>query len=216
MNVQGDYDGDGYVSLPALVPKEVAQAFLGLLKSDLDQSGVPLSSLRQGSHLLKGDSIELYAYHYPPMLMFLWGLTPTMVELTRPRSAADLRLPAHLQEGRHLPGPFRPPFLPAQPVAAARQQRRSRLAAGDRQGAAARAERSRVSEDFEAASFASIPMQAGDAVLYKGTNHRHGRITPNPNAWSAHLFLHWVDRGGPYAQFAFDGQQAYLKPLHFG
>lgn len=47
-------------------------------------------------------------------------------------------------------------------------------------------------------------MRAGDAVMYRGVNHRHGRIEPNPNRWSAHLFLHWVDAKGPYAEHAFD------------
>jgi len=214
MNVQGDYDGDGYVSLPALVPKEVTQAFLGLLKSDLDQSGVPLSSLRQGSNLLKGDSIELYAYHYPPMLMFLWGLTPTMVELT----GHDL-LPTYAYLRIYRKGDICRVHCDRHSC----QHSLSLLLASSDDlawpleiGKERLPEPSpRVSEDFEAARFASIPMQAGDAVLYKGTNHRHGRTTPNPNAWSAHLFLHWVDREGPYANFAFDGQQAYLKPLHF-
>jgi hypothetical protein len=31
---------------------------------------------------------------------------------------------------------------------------------------------------------------------------------PNPNSWSAHLFLHWVDRDGPHAAHAFDGAGA--------
>jgi hypothetical protein len=66
-----------------------------------------------------------------------------------------------------------------------------------------------VEEDFGADAFASIPMQVGDAVLYQGVHHRHGRVTPNPNGWSAHLFLHWVDRDGPYRDHAFDGQ---VKP----
>jgi hypothetical protein len=52
-------------------------------------------------------------------------------------------------------------------------------------------------------------MQVGDAVLYRGVQHRHGRITPNPNGWSAHLFLHWVERDGRYRDNAFDGQ---VKP----
>jgi hypothetical protein len=47
-------------------------------------------------------------------------------------------------------------------------------------------------------------MSAGDAVMYRGVNHRHGRLDPNPNSWSAHLFLHWVDPNGPYADHAFD------------
>jgi hypothetical protein len=29
-------------------------------------------------------------------------------------------------------------------------------------------------------------------------------MQPNPNKWSAHLFLFFVDRDGPYRQHAFD------------
>jgi hypothetical protein len=32
-------------------------------------------------------------------------------------------------------------------------------------------------------------------------HRRHGRTTPNPNGWSAHLFLHWVERGAPLRRF---------------
>ena len=51
-------------------------------------------------------------------------------------------------------------------------------------------------------------MEVGDAVLYQGVHHRHGRMSPNPNGWSAHLFLHWVDRDGPHRAHAFDGNAA--------
>jgi len=33
---------------------------------------------------------------------------------------------------------------------------------------------------------------------------RHGRVTPNPNRSSAHLFLHYVERGGRFEDHAFD------------
>ena len=58
--------------------------------------------------------------------------------------------------------------------------------------------------DFGSEPFVSLPMRAGDAVMYRGVNHRHGRLEPNPNRWSAHLFMHWVDSDGPYADRAFD------------
>jgi hypothetical protein len=61
-----------------------------------------------------------------------------------------------------------------------------------------------VDTDFGAEPFTAIPMSAGDGVMYRGVNHRHGRLDPNPNSWSAHLFLHWVDASGPYADHAFD------------
>jgi hypothetical protein len=59
-------------------------------------------------------------------------------------------------------------------------------------------------DDFEGAPFISIPMAAGDGVLYQGVHHRHGRIEPNPNSWSAHLFMHWIDANGRYCDEAFD------------
>jgi len=52
-------------------------------------------------------------------------------------------------------------------------------------------------------------------VLYRGVQRRHGRTRPNPNGWSAHLFLHWVERGGPYADFAFDKNADTTKPVNF-
>lgn len=59
--------------------------------------------------------------------------------------------------------------------------------------------------DYGGNTFAAFPMQPGDAVLYKGIAHRHGRLDPNPNRWSAHMFLHWVETDGPYAGEAYDG-----------
>jgi hypothetical protein len=65
-----------------------------------------------------------------------------------------------------------------------------------------------IENDFEGAPYATIAMRPGDAVLYRGVAHRHGRVTPNPNRWSAHMFLHWVDRDGPHAAQAFDAMAA--------
>src|SRR3546814_13908933 len=55
--------------------------------------------------------------------------------------------------------------------------------------------------------FSAIEMKPGDAVLYRGIDLRHGRTQPNPNHWSAHLFLFWVERGGEFEQHAFDEQR---------
>ena len=58
-----------------------------------------------------------------------------------------------------------------------------------------------------AGSEGSALPEPGDAVLYRGIDLRHGRTQPNPNRWSAHLFLFWVERGGPFAQHAFDEER---------
>ena len=108
----------------------------------------------------------------------------------------------------------------------ARDQRRRRLAAqglenaaqrraGDRCGAESGEPSARAEEDFGDEAFTSLGMNVGDAVLYRGTNHRHGRIKPNPNQWSVHLFLHWVERDGRYADHAFDGQMSTNTNFQF-
>jgi hypothetical protein len=65
-----------------------------------------------------------------------------------------------------------------------------------------------VETTFGDDAYAEVSMQPGDAVLYKGVHHRHGRVTPNPNRWSAHMFLHWVDAEGPWRAEAFDRKPA--------
>jgi hypothetical protein len=61
-----------------------------------------------------------------------------------------------------------------------------------------------VTDDFGEEPFGTVAMMPGDAVLYQGVHHRHGRLDPNPNRWSAHVFLHWVDPQGSYREQAFD------------
>jgi len=45
-----------------------------------------------------------------------------------------------------------------------------------------------IEADFGAGEFTSLPVRAGDAVMYQGVTHCHGGLEPNPNRWSAHLF----------------------------
>lgn len=61
--------------------------------------------------------------------------------------------------------------------------------------------------DYGGNAYTDFPMNPGDAVLYKGIQNRHGRLEPNPNRWSAHMFLHWVEQDGPYATEAYDGNK---------
>ena len=67
--------------------------------------------------------------------------------------------------------------------------------------------RERADADFGDEPYSSVDMRPGDAVLYQGVHRLHGRMMPNPHAWSAHLFLHWVDPKGPYAEQAFEGHK---------
>jgi hypothetical protein len=204
MNVVGDYDRQGYALVEGLLTPEVASAFVGAFKADLGPGDLALSQVTQFPNLLSRPAFEVYGHHYPPMLFFLWGLTPTIREIT----GRDL-LPTYdylriYREGDICRVHYDRPSC----------EHSLSLTLDYSDGVVweldvgkAKSEPSaRVEEDFGEESFASLRMNVGDAVLYQGTSHRHGRVRPNPNGWSVHLFLHWVERGGKYADHAFDGQ----------
>lgn len=204
--VVGDYGRDGYAHVKRLVPKEVARAMLASLRDDLGPGPIPLSRARNNSPLLRQPSFEIYGHHYKPMMTFLWGLTPMVAALT----GKDL-LPTYdylriYREGDickvHLDRPACQHSLSL--TLDYSNDRKWPLEIGHEVYGEPRA---MAEDDFGDEPFTAIAMEAGDAVLYRGTNHRHGRITPNPNAWSVHLFLHWVERDGVYADQAFDRRQ---------
>ena len=201
-----DYRSKGYAHLPGFVPSEVCIALLARMKADLARQGVDLAKLEQQGPLLRAGAPELYGHHYPMFASFLWGMTPAVEQAT-----GEKLLPTYAYFRLYRKGDIcrvhgdRP---------ACEHSLSLTLAYSDGKPwplevAAVRIERpyARADEQFTAAEAAgSVAMQAGDAVLYQGVHHHHGRTTPNPNQWSAHLFLHWVARDGPYADQAFDGQ----------
>ncbi len=199
------YRETGYVRLTGFMPEEACIAFLSQLKADLAAGGVSLSSLATSSALLQRSAVELYAFHYAPMAAFLWGMTPAIAQVTgldllptyaylRIYRSGDL---CRIHSDRHAcehsvsltlangEGHSWPLDIGTRPIPEPRPE---------------------VRDDFEGESHIEVPMAPGDAVLYQGVHRRHGRLTPNPNSWSAHLFLHWVDRNGPYRGAAFDGR----------
>lgn len=205
MKVVGDYGKQGYAHVQALVPREVAQAFLQALKAEMGPGSIQLSRVTEYVNLINRPAFEAYGHFWKPMLFFLWGLTPMVSQIVgrellptydylRIYRAGDickvhsdrlscehsLSLTLGYSDGR--PWALEVGSAEVEPSA-------------------------RVDDRFGAdEAHAAIAMEVGDAVLYQGVHHRHGRTTPNPNAWSAHLFLHWVDRDGPYREHAFDGR----------
>ncbi|HYJ81312.1 MAG TPA: hypothetical protein VEW26_00490 [Allosphingosinicella sp.] len=212
MKVIGSYWDEGCALLKGLVPVEVAQAFLQSLKQDLGPGPLPARRPAAGPNFVSPAALELYGHQYKPMLLFLWGLTPAVsrivgrellptydflriytrgdvsqVHCERYSCEHSLSLTLGYSDGR--------PW--ALQVAKARSEPSSR-----------------VDPDFGPEPHSSIEAEVGDAVLYQGLYHRHGRTIPNPNRWSAHLLFHWVERDGPNSKWAFDGQ-IRLEPVDF-
>ncbi|MBO9574488.1 MAG: hypothetical protein J7494_02005 [Sphingobium sp.] len=212
MKVLGNYQDDGYAHLQGLIPPEVALAFLQTLKQDMGSEPIPLSRVGTHPNLLKRAAFEAYGYSYKPMLGFLWGLTPIVSQLVgrdllptynylRIYQAGDV---CHVHSDRY----------------SCEHSLSLTLGYSDGRTWDLEVERersqpsARVEPGFGDSAYRGIAMMPGDALLYQGVHHRHGRTTPNPNRWSAHLFLHWVDRDGPHRDQAFDGKIA-LSPVDF-
>lgn len=201
------YRALGYAHLREFIPIEVAKGLLARLKLDLAAQGVGMERLMREQPLLRQPAAELYGYHYPPLATFHWGMTPAIERLVgetilptyayfrlyragdicrvhsdRPACEHSLSLTLDYADGIVWPLEVAPGRID-KPYA-------------------------RVDDAFGPEERAqALAMAAGDAVLYQGVHHHHGRTQPNPNQWSAHVFLHWVGRDGPYADAAFDGQR---------
>jgi len=203
MKVVGDYSKDGYAHIESLIAPEVASAFLERFRADLGPNPVPLSGVTEYPNLLGRAALDVYGHHYYPMAFFLWGLTPIVSQLV----GKDL-LPTYDYLRIYRAGD----------TCRVHSDRYScehslSLTLGysdgspwDLQVERERTEPSSQVDERFAGDYASVSMKPGDALLYEGVHHRHGRTDPNPNRWSAHLFLHWVDRDGPYREHAFDGR----------
>ncbi len=205
MQVEGDYGKDGYAAIRSLIPPDVAAMLFRQIKLDLEAGGRTFQSFAQSHALTANPTVEISGHFYRPLTTFLWGLTPIMAELTgadllpsydyfriyhqgdtcrvhadRPSCEHSVSLTLAYSDG--LAWPLEMGLVPVTSVEPA-------------------------TEDFGDEAYASVAMQPGDAVLYRGIDLRHGRTQPNPNRWSAHLFLFWVERGGRFAQHAFDEQR---------
>jgi hypothetical protein len=205
MRIEGDYIKDGYATIRGLIPPEVASNLFKQLEIDLAAAGKSFQTFTQSQPLSRRETVEISGHLYRPLTTFLWGLTPIMGELTgadllpsydyfriyrkddicrvhSDRPSCEHSVSLTLVYSDDLPWPL--------------QIGSTRVTGEDP-----------CAEDFGDEPFSAIEMQPGDAVLYRGTDLRHGRTQPNPNRWSAHLFLFWVERGGEFAQHAFDVQR---------
>jgi hypothetical protein len=206
MKVIGDYARDGYAHLEGLVPEMVAQAFMASVKEDLGPGPLALSRVQNFPNLLKRPALEIYGHHYKPMVFFLWGLTPTISGIVG-KDLAPTYDYFRLYRGGDLCRVHWDRYSCEHSLSLTLAY--SDGEPWDLEIGKQRYDQpsSKVEDVWGDEAYSSVPMKVGDAVLYQGVNHRHGRSKPNPNRWSAHLFLHWVDRDGPYREHAMDGRE---------
>lgn len=211
MELVGDYDKDGFAHVHGLIAREIAQAFMMSVKAATRGVPIPLSKPQFRPAVLQRAAFDVSAQTFQPLTFFLWGLTPTISKLL----GREL-LPTYSY--------FR--IYRQSDICRVHSDRPSSehglsltLAYSDDKVWDLQVGRERtetlypLAEDFGTMDYASIAMEVGDAVLYQASHYAHGRITPNPNAWSAHLFMFWVDRDGPYRNHAFD--EAPLDKVDF-
>ena len=195
------YRTSGFVLLEHLFPQIVLSVFHGKLQADLNLKNNPRFLSR--CPLLTKPALEVYSRQYAPMAAFHWGLTPVIADI------ADCELvPTYAYFRVYQQGDL---CLVHSDREACEHSLSLTIELSDNVPWALCVGKRHVDRpeptsdmDFGEEQFSALPMCAGDAVLYRGVNHRHGRIEPNSNRWSAHLFLHWVDASGPYADHAFD------------
>jgi hypothetical protein len=201
MKVHGNYDADGYAYLERLVPREIADALLSQFWRDLIGGKLP-TNFNQSSVLSK-PAMELHGANFPAITTFLWGLTPAVSELTKCELLPSYAFFRLYQKGDQL--------RVHTDRGACEHSLSLTLGYSDGEvwsfdvGHGEAQPKAGQSDDFGKEPFSRIEMLAGDGILYRGTRRRHGRLTANPNKWSAHLFLHWVDREGRYREHAFEG-----------
>ena len=205
MRIEGDYQRNGYATIRSLIPPEVAANLFKQLQIDLKGAGKTFETFAKAHPLSKQQTVDISGHFYRPLTTFLWGLTPVIAHLT----GADV-LPSYDY--------FR--IYQKDDICRVHSDRPScehsvslTLVYSDGVPWPLQIGSTRVSgegpcvDDFGDEPFSAIEMQPGDAVLYRGIDLRPGRTQPNPNQWSAHLFLFWVERGGEFAQHAFDEQR---------
>ena len=205
MEVIGDFQNNGYAHIRELVAPEIARAFVARLKEATGGRPIPLSKPQPFPAVLKHPAFDVPSDSFRPMETFLWGLTPIMSQLV----GRDV-LPSYTYFRIYLKGDICRVHSdrPSSEFGLSMTLEYSDDQIWDLQLGKERIDSLYpLSDDFGTMDYASIEMGVGDAVLYQGSHYAHGRMQPNPNAWSAHLFLFFVDRNGPYSKHAFDEKQ---------
>lgn len=207
----------GYNMYNESLPVDVVNTLVLLIEKSFGRTLKETGKIAAPSPITSKETFELYSDHFFPLMTFHWGITPFMngisgkellpsycnfrlyqkgdvCKIHTDRLSCEHSLNLTLAYSDDLPWEFH--------VGHQKQE------VGNKPNLT-------VTNDFSGEEYSSLIMQPGDCIAYQGITHRHGRLHPNPNHWSAHLFMHWVDRNGPFSQYAFDGKKPRGKAEFF-
>jgi len=206
------YKEHGWVQIKRVLPIEVADATLYKMQQELGGDWESYKGDYIKTFLTDKRAFECYSHDYSPMATLQYGLTPYISTLV----GKDL-LPTHCYFRVYRKGDICHVHSDAHACEHAMS-----LTLGYSNdylwefNISDKYFEADVGKPVEAAQreshlgFHNLLLSVGDGVLYNGINYLHGRVKPNPNEWTAQIFLHWVDRAGKYAHHAFDGRTADL------
>lgn len=210
-------DGDLYRSCGAalikgLVPAQVAAALAYQISLQVRSAG---QQCLAPPVLSNKACFEIYAYQWPVLLTFLWGMTPKIEDIVGKPLLPTYSYFRTYQQGDickiHADRPACEHSVSL--TLAYSDDHEWALAVGDAP-VSPEMRASRGHDSFLEQPYSEFAMAPGDAVVYRGTEYYHGRVAPNPNRWSAHLFMHWVERDGLCRDHAFD-QKSVSGPIDF-
>lgn len=206
-DLAADFLNNDYAVLRAAAPAEVARNFLSVIHgSMIRQPGGLNNFVLQEPRVNTQRGYEFYGYRLPMAMSFHWALTSRISEIVgksllpsfvffrvymkgdrllvhSDRQSCEYALTLTLRYSDDLMWP---------------------LEIGDVSHRFEDIADDPKSDDFGDEPFSTVRLDPGDALLYRGVNRRHARMIPNPNRWSAHMFLFWVDADGPFREMAFD------------
>lgn len=196
------YRMHGHVFLEKLIDTEAAARLVAQFIAASVEHGRDVGTGTDNRTAVRGKAVQVYGDRASALAAFHWGLTPIMsaiVGLDLVPSYSMFRVysrGATLKVHRDRPA----------------SEHGLSLTLGGSEGLPWPLEIALAGEDAlfkPLAAWGDIPhraypMQAGDALLYRGPTHAHARTTPNPNESSVHGFMFWVDANGPHADLRYE------------
>ncbi len=201
------YEADGYAVARAIAPPAMARNLLSVIHGSMirDPQGLKKFELKK-PRVNEKIGYEFYGPRLPSVMTFHWGLTKLASEIAgRPLVPSFSFFRVYMTGDRLLVHTDRPSCEHALSFALGYSDDIVwPLELGEKRYAYAEVADRSKDETFGEDAYRTVMLDPGDGMFYRGVNLRHARMQPNPNRWSAHLFLFWVDADGEFKDLAFD------------